>query len=423
MKLSNENKLLLHCAQAGIPGDVLGKVSDIASLPLNWEGVLNSAFWHGIAPLLYSNFKNIQENHFIPENVMDKLKKAYYGNVTRNMCMYEELNRIVKTFHDIGVGVIVLKGMALANTVYSDMGLRPIGDIDLLVKKEDLHHAEKTMTELGYRFHGDMPPEWYRENHQHISYLHLGKNIPVEIHWHIANKAHPSRIRIIDTDIIERWWEGAKTIEFSGRKALILCPDDLIIHLSLHFLKHRFISQNGSFSSKGALIQLCDIFQTLKYYRDEIDWVRLKGEAEKYGIDSPIFTTLFIVKEIIGGNDDVFRNALCSFASVSLDRELIRLIKKRILMRDDERTFVPNTLIQSRVAHTFQEKVKILLSGIFPNREIISRRYSVPLSSKRIYLYYLISPFSILLKYRNLIWNVPRVKEETILKRWMSNKD
>lgn len=92
-------------------------------------------------------------------------------------------------------------------------------------------------------------------------------------------------------------------------------------------------------------------------------------------------------------------------------------------MRDDDHTFVPNTLIQSRVAHTFQEKVKILLSGIFPDREIISRRYSVPLSSKRIYLYYLISPFSILLKYRNLLWNIPRVKEETTLKRWMSNKD
>lgn len=423
MNLSNENRLLVHCAQTRIPEDTLNKVRNIISPSLNWEGVLKSAFWHGIAPLLYSNFKNIQESHFIPENVMDKLKMAYYSNVARNMCMYEELNRILKTFHDRGVGDIVLKGMALANTVYSDIGLRPIGDIDLLVKKEDLPHAEKTMTELGYRFHGDMPPEWYRENHQHISYLHPEKNIPVEIHWHIARKAHPSRIRITDTDIIEKWWEEAKTIEFSEKKALVLCPDDLIIHLSLHFLKHRFISQNELFSSKGALIQLCDIFQALKYYRDEIDWVRLKGKAEKYGIASPIFTTLFIVKEIIGGNDDVFHNTLCSFASVSLDRELIRLIKKRILMRDDEHTFVPNTLIQSQVAHTFQEKVKILLRGIFPNREIISRRYSVPLSSKRIYLYYLISPLSMLLKYRNLMWNIPRVKEETILKRWISNKD
>jgi hypothetical protein len=390
---------------------------------LNWEEVLKSTFWQGIAPLLYSNLKNIQESYFIPENVMDKLKKAYYRNVTKNMYMYEELNRILKAFHDIGVGVIVLKGMALANTVYSDMGLRPIGDIDLLVKKEDLPHAEKTMTELGYHFHGDMPPEWYRENHQHITYIHREKNIPVEIHWHIANKSHPSRIRNLGTNIIERWWEEAKTIEFSGRKALILCPDDLIIHLSLHFLKHRFISQNGSFSSKGALIQLCDIFQTLKYYRDEIDWVRLKGKAEKYGIDSPIFTTLFIVKEIIGGNDDVFHNALCSFASVSLDRELIRLIKKRILIKENVLTIIPNTLIQSQVAHTFQEKVKILLRGTFPSPEVISKKYSIPLTSKMLYFYYVIYPFRLLLKYRKTIFEISRAKEEAILNTWINSQD
>lgn len=423
MNLSNEDRLLLYCAQTGSSEDTLDKVRDIVSRPLNWEEVFKSALWYGIAPLLYSNLKNMQESPFIPERVMDKLKLAYYSNVARNMCVYAELNLILKALCEKDIGVIVLKGAALAKTVYGDIGLRPMGDIDLLVKKEDLPHTEKTMTKLGYRFQGDMPREWYRENHQHISFLHPEKNIPVEIHWHIARKGHPSRIRILDTDIIKGWWEGAKTIDFSGRKAPILCPGDLIVHLSLHFLKHRFISQNELFSSKGALIQLCDILQTLKYYRDEIDWVRLKCGAEKYGIDSPIFTTLFIVKEIMGGNDDVFRNALCRFAPVSSDRELIRLIKKKILMRDDAHTIVPNTLIQSRVAHTFLEKVKILLNGIFPNREIISGKYLVPLSSKRIYLYYVIHPCRLLLKYKNLMWNIPRIKEETVLKRWMSNKD
>lgn len=423
MNLSNGNRLLLYCARTEIPEDALDKVRDIVSRPLNWDEVLTSAFWQGIAPLLYGNLKNMQKRYLIPENVMDKLKMAYYSNVARNVCLYAELNEMVKTFHDMGVRVIVLKGMALAKTVYGDIGLRPMGDIDLLVKKEDLPHAEKIMTKLGYHFHGDIPPEWYRENHQHISYLHPDKDIPVEIHWHIARKAHLSRIRVTDTDIIEGWWEGARTIEFSGRKALMLCPDDLIMHLSLHFLKHRFISQNGSFSSKVALIQLCDIFQTLKYYRDEIDWIRLKSKTEKYGIDSPIFTTLFIVKEILGGNDDVFHNALCSFASVSLDKKFVRLMKKRILMRDDDNPCVPNTLIQSHAAHTFREKIRILLRGVFPNPETLSRRYSISKTSKWIYLYYFINSLSLLLRHRDVMWNISRVKEEAILKRWMSNKD
>jgi hypothetical protein len=77
MNLSNENRFLLYCAQTGIPEDALDKVRDIVSHPLNWEEVLKSAFWHGISPVLYCNLKNIQESHFVPENVMDKLKMAY----------------------------------------------------------------------------------------------------------------------------------------------------------------------------------------------------------------------------------------------------------------------------------------------------------------------------------------------------------
>ena len=92
-------------------------------------------------------------------------------------------------------------------------------------------------------------------------------------------------------------------------------------------------------------------------------------------------------------------------------------------MRDDDRTLVPNTLVQSQIAHTFQEKVKILARRVFPHPEVIAKRYSVPSSSKRIYFYYVISPFNLLLKHMHVLWNIPHVKEEIILKRWISGKD
>ncbi|MCF6157749.1 MAG: hypothetical protein E3K32_04090 [wastewater metagenome] len=423
MDISHENRLLLYCAQNGMPEDTLNEVKDIMSLSLNWEEVLASAFWHGIAPLLYHNLKHISKNYYVPQEVMAQLRTAYQGNLARNMYLYAELKRSLEAFYDKGVKVIVLKGAALAKIVYDDIGLRQMSDIDLLVKQEDLSHAEKIMSGLGYYFHGNMPPEWYRENHQHISYIHPETNIPVEIHWHIAKKTHMSRIRIVDTDIIEEWWEGVKTLEFCSNKAFILCPDDLIIHLCLHFFKHRFISQNRGFTSKGALIQMCDIFQTLKYYRHEIDWVRLKGKAEQYGIDTLMYTTLFIVKEIMGEHDDIFHNILWRFRSEDLDHELVQLIKKRLLNKEDALTIIPNTLIRSRVAHTFQEKIKILLRGTFPNPEIISKKYSIPLTAKMLYFYYVIYPFHLLLKYRKTMFEMSRTREEAVLNTWINSQD
>src|SRR3989304_7122244 len=142
MNISHENRLFLQCLQASISGNTGDKIKGVISLSLNWEEVLESAFWHGIAPLLYNNLKDIQESHLIPREVMAQLRTAYHGNLARNMYLYAELKRILETFSNKGVKVIVLKGAALAKTVYGDIGLRPMSDIDLLVKREDLPHAE-----------------------------------------------------------------------------------------------------------------------------------------------------------------------------------------------------------------------------------------------------------------------------------------
>jgi putative nucleotidyltransferase-like protein len=421
MNLSNENRLLLYCARTNIPEATLDQVKNLINLPLKWEEVLNSAFWYGITPLLYHNLKGFQ---CIPQEVMDKLKEAYYGSMARNMYLYAELRRVLEAFHEKGVEVIVLKGAALAETIYGDIALRPMGDIDLLVKKENLSYAEKIMSESGYLFIGNKPPEWYRGNHYHIRYIHPEKNTRVEIHWHIANKSHPSQIAIIDTGIIERWWKKAQTIELFGKKTLVLCPDDLLFHLSLHFLKHRFLDPSGTFTSgftsRGALIQICDIFQALKYYRDEINWTGLKYEAVKYGIDNLIYSTLYLAGVIMSDHDDTCHDVLCGFTQWGFDKELVRLIQKRIFIREDA---LPSSVFQSLVADTFQNKAKTLLREIFPHPEVLSKRYSVPLSSRRLYIYYLIHPFRILLKHASLISEIPRLKEEVILNKWISSKD
>ncbi len=268
-----------------------------------------------------------------------------------------------------------------------------------------------------------MSPEWYRESHQDIHYIQKERNIKVDIHWHISNKSHPFRIRYISSDMIEEWWERARTIELSGSKTLILCPEDSILYLSLNFLKHRFSSENGGFSSRHALIQICDIYLTLKHYRDEISWVRLKCKAERYGMESNIYITLLVVREFTGKHDEIFLNALNEFTSECIDEEILRIINKRILIREDDLNLVPNPFIKSQVAPAFHEKVKTLLRNIFPNPETISKRYQVPLSSKRLYFYYLIRPLSLLSRYRKMIFEIPRIKEDIILNRWISSKD
>ncbi len=62
------------------------------------------------------------------------------------------------------IKTIVLKGAMLAETVYPNIALRSMGDIDLLIHKDDLDRAAKRILELGYIFNEHYrSAKWYIE--------------------------------------------------------------------------------------------------------------------------------------------------------------------------------------------------------------------------------------------------------------------
>jgi hypothetical protein len=71
-----------------------------------------------------------------------------------------------------GIAVIVLKGTFLAEVDYENIGLRTIGDIDLLVKKErsrlgyDILHTHHTTPQ-----HCDLT-EWHEEKGRLLTHMH-----------------------------------------------------------------------------------------------------------------------------------------------------------------------------------------------------------------------------------------------------------
>jgi hypothetical protein len=395
MNISNENKLLLCCARTRISEYTLNEIKSIVSLPLNWEEVLVSASRHGIAPLIYHNLKNIAG---IPQRVMDQLKREYYGNMARNMYLYAELRRILYRFGEKGLDVIVLKGTALAPSVYGDIALRPMGDIDLLVRKEDLPYAERIMSTLNYStYMNGNSQEWYSHHHFHLPpYIAPDKSMVVEIHHNIIGR--PFHIDI------GKWWERARKWRIANCDMLIPSAEDMVVHLCVHLFNHGY--------NKFLLRGLCDISETIRYYGDGLNWIRFQDEVSRYGINKPVYSILYLVNKLYGV-DSKLSEFLKSTES-AIDSRVVSAIERQIFAEDSVSSNLPGPLIRFLVADKFVDKMRILIATIFPTREVMSRWYSIPLSSKKLYLYYLARPYRLFLKYRKSILEVSSIKKDSI---------
>ena len=121
----------------------------------NWQTLIAEAGRHRVAPLLHQKIKKAGGRSMVPGDVVEKLKKQYLANASRNTILFHQLDIIVSNLNEKNIPVILLKGAHLAEFVYKDISLRPMSDIDILVKKEDLAKVVKIAFSEGYRFFYD----------------------------------------------------------------------------------------------------------------------------------------------------------------------------------------------------------------------------------------------------------------------------
>jgi len=75
----------------------------------------------------------------------------YASTSIRNQLIFKELGVLTRIFQQAEISVVVLKGACLALTVYPDIGLRSMGDLDLMAPKEKLAETVEIVKSLDYQ--------------------------------------------------------------------------------------------------------------------------------------------------------------------------------------------------------------------------------------------------------------------------------
>jgi len=188
---------------------------------------------------------------------------------------------IMQALNEAGVDAVVLKGPALALTVYDDPDQRFISDLDLLVARTDITRVQELAAAFGF-FQPDLmrSERFYQEHHFH-TVLKTTEDVHLEIHWDLTPPTDPVRFDL--TGIRER----AQPLEFEGVTFPVCDAADATLHLVSQMLP--------SLNSVGRLLDVCLLLQ-----RSEIDPEQLASRAVQQGLATPTWIVLQLVHTVTG---------------------------------------------------------------------------------------------------------------------------
>ncbi|MDO8670340.1 MAG: nucleotidyltransferase family protein [Dehalococcoidia bacterium] len=221
-----------------------------------WDPLLVAAQAHGLGPLVYWHLSASRAE--VPPLVWRGLEGIYLRHRQANRMRIRELGAILTAFEAVGISAIVLKGAALAHMIYPEPGLRPLGDVDILVEKAQVKQARKVLTTLGFVVAMASDPA----ADKHLVFVKTvdGFQVVVELHYHLLAASHRTTATL-DPKINSpfAFIMGEQTAFTLGREAMLW-------HLCQHMVFHADVFL------PVRLIWATDIVSFAECFVSEIDW-------------------------------------------------------------------------------------------------------------------------------------------------------
>jgi hypothetical protein len=375
----------------------------------DWENVYKVAFEEGVVPFLYYCLNKSVSNLNIPQQVKNKFVTSTQHVLARNTVLYHELGKVLKLFSENNIRVIVLKGAYLAEKVYPHIGLRTMGDLDLLVPKGDLVKVQKLLLGRGYQQSEQLSINDQCEKSHHLIPFLNENAIMIEIHWTLSR-------HILDQDkaFINGLWERSKPCEIAGENVSILSPEDIILYLCIHNSFHHFFVL--------WLKAFCDFVETVKHYHDKIEWKKILLYAKSWNMIRCVYITLYFVSDLM--EVSIPDRVLSRLKQNGFDEEVISIAKERMFADCYETPSPDKTLAKVLVYKGSGIKsIAYILKIVFIPKIILARRYKLAQGSRVVYLYYLVRIKDIIFKHLSSVLHFLRRDTEMMASYKKQNRE
>lgn len=251
--MTRPQALLLECLSPTGP-----TVEPLSSLgEHDWQGLFEAATVQQVRPIVLRSLVSADAARLVPPVLWQPFEQACRGIAEKNLRQHAELARLLRVLGAHHIPVVLLKGAHVATALYGNVGLREMGDLDLLLRPEHLADATRLVLESGYTPVRPFTVEHDMSAKPHVTRLVNGST-DIELHWNITD---PGTRHTIDPSVL---WSRAVPVRILGVDTLGLSTEDLALHLCAHAAyRHHF---------GFGLRSLRDLAELADRRRDAISW-------------------------------------------------------------------------------------------------------------------------------------------------------
>ena len=280
----------------------------------------------------------------------------------------ETLVQLSEVLQKAGIKAVLLKGAALALTVYPQRAWRTMSDIDVWVQAEEMPAAVRAIERLGFDVYGKeerpLPLQQLAQGEIQL-YRTEWKQGLIELHWSPFPGWWLRRVAQTNADAV---WERKEVLPSRAKEADFyqLAAEDMVIQVSLHQVA------GGQFGSKP-IQALIDITLTATYR--SVDWRVVANRAQQWRIATAVYTVLDLVDQLIGC--DGIEAALAPLRPSHIRRWLIShfVSPESVLNGQDVRSGRARFLLLLLLVDRPRDMLVLIFRTLWPEDEWIQARY------------------------------------------------
>ncbi len=321
-----------------------------------WDWFLECAVRNSVAPLVYYNLLQTGSLNILQTKYKKLLEDQYKQANIRNLKFRGVFLEIANSLISRKIDLIALKGISLQYELYVLPFLRPMTDIDILIKVEESEKALNILNEMGCKAITYSESKYIDSLKHHYPPL-LYKGVAIELHRSLFDAYDPVQLSL---QVI---WDKAEISQIEGLNVHVLNK-----HQQLFYLCHHVFS-----TFRGGTVKLIWYIDLLLFLRKNlaiIEWdnfLQLVAETNSYeSVYHSLGTVGYLFKEQI------------------FEKNVQSEINKYCTNPQEILFHIENTSINPELTHYYQKfhnikpfsgKLKYLKNRMFPSKDFIQRKY------------------------------------------------